>query len=103
MGLSEEEIAELNAALDDAEGSAGQDGVWEEHVPAVSLFLACATQWRTAVLPSGERFTLRRTGLDYVALETIARIQSIAIDGALFHQLQILEVAALNAFNGRSS
>lgn len=103
MQLSAEDIAELSAALDDAEDSAGQDGVWEEHVPAVSLFLAAHSQWRTVALSLDAGIVVRRTGLDYPALESIARIQGIAIDGALFHQVQLLEVAALNAFNGRRS
>lgn len=103
MGLGEDEIAELNATLDETEDSTGQYGVWEEHVPAVSLFLAAATQWHMVALPVSEGIVLRRTGLDYLALEAIARLNGIAIDGALFHQVQLLEVAALNAFNGRSS
>ncbi len=103
MGLGDHEIAELGLMLDDAEDSAGQDGVWEEHVPAVALFLAAHSQWRTVALPVNEGILLRRTGLDYAGLESIARFQGTAIDGALFHQVQVMEVAALNAFNQRRS
>jgi len=100
MGADEETIAEIRDAL--AAGGE-QDGVWPEHVAAVSLFLAVATQWRVIAVPTMDGVSLRRIGLDYPAVEATARIIGISIDGDLFHALQILEHGALAALNERGN
>jgi hypothetical protein len=57
------------------------------------LFLAMDSQWRFAGL--GER-----TGLDYSALETVARLAKVALEPSeeLLADLKVMEHAALKLF-----
>lgn len=67
--------------------------VWPENRQAVQVFLAARTQWRYA---SGGA-----TGLDYAALpELWRRLRVSPLDrDAVFHDLQVLESAALSAMH----
>lgn len=67
--------------------------VWPDNVPAVRVFLAMQTQW--AVGMNG------RTGLIYASLAEVWRRLHVppAERDAIFADLQLLEVAALNAMN----
>lgn len=60
--------------------------------PAVGLFAASATQWRRAGM-SGIP-----TGLDYAGVAIVARAQGVALEDALFEDLQLMEAAALEAW-----
>ena len=66
-------------------------GVWRENWPALELFLACSTQWRTG--PGGV------IGLDYVAVRQV--MDWLSIDGTeLFRDLQVMEREAIRLFQG---
>ena len=72
--------------------------MWPEHVPAVSLFVAAETQWRTAAI--GPR--LQRTGLDYGAIEVLMRAYKIKRSPEVWNDLRLLEGFALEAMAGVS-
>lgn len=73
--------------------------VWPEHVEAVELFCALATQWRVAAGFGGVMFL----GLDYQAVEAAMRLRGVKPrDRArLFAQLRVMEAAALPELNRR--
>lgn len=66
---------------------------------AVRLFQALQTQWRTTAISTLSRAIVVRTGLDYGAIEPLARLRRIELEDDDFTRLQIMEVAALNAFS----
>lgn len=66
--------------------------VWAPNWPAVCLFLAAATQWRTVASMAGVIWL----GLDYSAVDVIARRLRIDADWA---DLQEMEDAALVVLN----
>jgi Phage related hypothetical protein (DUF1799) len=57
--------------------------------PAVNLFLACCTQWRTAGM-SGTVI-----GLDYVAVEAVARANRLKLTRRLLADLQVMETTVV--------
>lgn len=63
--------------------------VWAENWPAVDLFIAMGTQWRTG--SSGA------TGLDYVALPTVLRLKGVPRPqwAEMFEAVRVMEYAAL--------
>ncbi|MEL7893517.1 DUF1799 domain-containing protein [Vreelandella neptunia] len=74
--------------------------VWEEHWPALELFLAMRTQWRTAIGMGGGQ----RLGIDYTSLyghPKFARLDYEEQD-KLLGQIQYIEAGALAAFNEQS-
>lgn len=71
--------------------------VWEEHWPALELFLAMRTQWRTAIGMAGGQ----RLGIDYTSLyghPKFARLDYEEQDN-LLAQIQHIEAGALAAMN----
>lgn len=71
--------------------------VWEEHWPALELFLALRTQWRVIAGMGGAQ----HQGLDYTALyghPSFARLDYDEQD-KLLAQIQHIEVGALASFN----
>lgn len=74
--------------------------MWEEHWPALELFLAMRTQWRVVAGMAGAH----RQGIDYNALyghPKFARLDYDAQD-ALLAQIQHIEAGALAAMNEQS-
>nr|WP_246520199.1 DUF1799 domain-containing protein [Ancylobacter lacus] len=67
--------------------------VWPENWQTVRLFLACETQWRASAAMSGMVWV----GLDYVAVDVVARRRGLEADLA---DLQVMEVEALSILNG---
>lgn len=63
--------------------------VHEENWPTVALFLDCSTQWRTAGM-SGVP-----VGLDYAAVDLVARTTERTITPAMFAGLRVMEGAAI--------
>jgi len=63
----------------------------------VRLFEALGTQWRMSMGPGGAVWL----GLDYAAIEPVARFNRIDIDEDAFDALRILESAALTLLNKR--
>lgn len=71
--------------------------MWEEHWPALELFLAMRTQWRVVAGMTGAQ----RQGIDYNALyghPKFARLDYDAQD-ALLAQIQHIEAGALAAMS----
>ncbi|WP_185856312.1 DUF1799 domain-containing protein [Vreelandella populi] len=74
--------------------------MWEEHWPALELFLAMRTQWRVVASMAGER----RQGIDYNALyghPKYARLDYDAQD-TLLAQIQHIEAGALAVMSEQS-
>ena len=67
--------------------------VWPENWSTVRLFLACGTQWRASATMAGFVWV----GLDYTAVEVVARGRRLPVD---FEALQTMESAALAVLNG---
>jgi hypothetical protein len=72
--------------------------VHSDNVAAFILFNALGSQWRIAVLPGMGVSMVQKTGLDYGAAESVARIMNITLDKDNFGRLRILENAALAAW-----
>lgn len=76
--------------------------VWPENVPAVELFLRCATQWRTgepsAVAPAGV------CGLDYSAVLSLGRLYlpASAPMQTILEEVQTMERRALELIYERA-
>ncbi|MEW6314128.1 MAG: DUF1799 domain-containing protein [Pseudomonadota bacterium] len=68
--------------------------VWPENETALTVFLACETQWRFGVMGGV-------LGLDYAAVESVLRLMKIEAMPQLFGDLQSMERAALEELNRR--
>ncbi len=62
--------------------------VHQMYQPAVELFMACQTQWRTGMAGA--------TGLDYVAVGLVAKTLGIKLSKKVFSWLQLMELEAMN-------
>jgi Phage related hypothetical protein (DUF1799) len=104
MGASEEQIDALIAWQAHQDGLADEggvfNGVWPEHVPAFTAFLAACTQWRTTIGQFNDRLVTRYTGLDYAGAAVAWAARKIEIAAETFDQLTTLEIAARDALNG---
>ncbi|GEM_PF-2280097 len=93
------------AAIDENRRAPGEDeaelaSLWAWHLPALQLFDAMRTQWRTAAGMSGLVFL----GLDYGALTLVKQELGLpASDPELFKQLQAMERGALRYLNRPST
>lgn len=63
--------------------------------------MALQTQWRFSSSPMSGGLIFQ--GLDYPAAIAIAPAQGITDIAAALHDLQVMELAALNALNGANS
>ena len=74
--------------------------VWEEHWPALELFLALRTQWRIAIGMAGGQ----RLGIDYTSLYGHPKFARLDFDeqDKLLSQVQHIETGALAALNEQS-
>ena len=73
--------------------------VWDINKRSVALFLALATQWRTAVLGGGlEPSRLVFLGLDYAAADTLLPVRRPPRRRRLIDDLRVMEAAAPEAF-----
>lgn len=97
MGFSEAAIAAMRARAEAAEPDEGL-AIHPDNGPAVRLLLACQTQWRTVALSTMERAEIRRTGLDYAAVEPTARMAGLEITPDGFARLRVLEAEAIKAW-----
>jgi hypothetical protein len=81
FGVPEEDVRAL-------EGDENEFEVEPDNWPAVVLWMACQTQWRSA--------GAGRYGLDYTAVDVVMRRRGMADeDGTAFAGLQVMEIAAL--------
>ncbi len=97
FGAPPEEIAKARADYLSAVLPAEYD-VLHANVPAVRLFQALQTQWRTEALSTLGAARVVRTGLDYAAIEPTGRMMALEVDADAFSRLQVLEIHALNAW-----
>ncbi len=99
MGAPAEVVAQIRA---EARGEAGADdagmAIHPDNVVAVKLFQAMSTQWLTQSLSTMTRAVLIRTGLNYVAIPTTARLSKLKITDVDFIRLRVLEGEALTAW-----
>lgn len=74
--------------------------MWEEHWPALELFLAMRTQWRMAIGMAGGQ----RLGIDYTSLYGHPKFARLDYDeqDKLLAQIQHIEAGALAAMNEQS-
>ncbi len=75
---------------------AARDNDYEVHADnwdALRLFQGCLTQWRRGGMNGA------RVGLDYVAVDIVARAKKIDLDGDVLDGLQIMEAESLRIFN----
>lgn len=72
--------------------------VHPDNVRAVKLLLAMQTQWRMVALSTATAAVLIRTGLEYAALESTARLAGVVIEAGDFDRLQFMEHEALAAW-----
>lgn len=68
--------------------------VWPENLPTVNAFIALGTQWRSGMTGP--------TGLDYSAIPVVLRLTAVPRSawGEMFHDLRLMEEAALRAMRG---
>lgn len=97
MGFGAEAIAEMRARAASAELDDGLP-VHPDNIPAVRLLLATQTQWRTVGISTMERAYIRKTGLDYSAVEPAARMAGLEPTVGDWTRLRILEGECLNAW-----
>ena len=74
-------------------------GVYPENWPAVQVFLALTTQWRTVAVSTWGSARLIQTGLDYSAIEPVMKLTGVKPKrrAAIFEKVRIMEEAALDA------
>lgn len=100
--VSPEFIADLKAkgaprhVIKDYEARARKENDFIVHFDnwdAVRLFNSCRTQWRRAGLNGA------RVGLDYVAVEIVAKAKKIGVSEETFGGVQVMEAESLRIFN----
>jgi len=86
----------MGIALPDLPDAPAEDFcVWPENWPAIEMFLRAKTQWRT---------TMRGViGLDYAAVQWLFMMYEVEDQRALLEDLQVMEAAAMDTINSRSS
>ncbi|WP_316171037.1 DUF1799 domain-containing protein [Bradyrhizobium sp. SZCCHNRI1058] len=112
-GMDAVSLDNLREALsaDSFEADADQefDGIWAEHVPVVTAFLAVASQWRVVTRSSGGMLApaggmIAPTvpvviGLDYAGVRAGLDAEGIVVTPELWRSLRVMEAAACAAFN----
>ena len=73
-----------------------QDGIWEDHLPALLAFLAVSGQWRTRPHGMGET---RWIGLDYAAVSAGFAFADIDMTPEVWADLRLIEAGALDELN----
>lgn len=97
FGFSAVSIAEMRAKAKAAEPDEGL-AIHPDNGVAVRLLLACQTQWRTLAISTMASAEIRRTGLDYAAVEPAARMAGLTPTTDDFTRLRILEAESLTAW-----
>lgn len=81
------------ALLDD---DVTDEGIWEEHLPALQVFLSVMNQWRAVATAQGP---IHYLGLDYSAVAAGLGLAGITVPPALWADVQLIEAGALIALN----
>lgn len=97
FGFSAEAVAAMRAEATRATGETAL-AIHPDNVVAVRWLLATQTQWRWVSLSTMQRAELRRTGLDYPAVEVTARQRGLETTPDDFARLQVLEAHCLTAW-----
>lgn len=71
--------------------------IWPENEAVVSLFMMLQTQWISKLTSKG----LIYIGLNYQSVEFILKIEGIKDQREAFHELRIMEAAALHILNSK--
>ncbi|WP_268885641.1 DUF1799 domain-containing protein [Frigidibacter oleivorans] len=72
-----------------------EDGLWPDALPAMRAFLAVSTQWRAV----GGMGPTRFIGLDYASARAGLEAEAIEVTPAIWADLRLIEVGALEALN----
>ena len=99
MGVDEAQIQRDIAAM---RAAAPVIDLWPCNEPALRVFAAVSSQWRTAPLPGGGVWW---QGIDYGVLPGVLRMMGIARRewADLFDDLRVMERAAASALNERKA
>jgi hypothetical protein len=81
----------MAARLGGTQQAPGEVEIAPDEVQPFALFVALGTQWRWCGM------TGQRLGLDYTAIPATATMQGVTMHPALFHDLRVMERAALHA------
>jgi len=79
----------LSAPRDD------EDGVWPDHLEALTAFLAVSTQWRVLAGEGGAYWL----GLDHAAVKVGLDLAGISLTPAQWADVQLIEAGAKAALN----
>lgn len=102
-GASEAEIAELaKKAGKHAPRRRRIVEIEPENLAGFRLFCRMRTQWLTQAMPTPRGSLLLRTGLDYTAIESVARAIGVILDEDVFDALQVAEGEALKIYAERN-
>jgi Phage related hypothetical protein (DUF1799) len=74
-----------------------------DNVAAFLLFDRLGSQWRVTGISGMGGAMMMRTGIDYGAVEMVARVTNIHLDTETFGKLRVLESAALAAWDKQRS
>ena len=72
------------------------EGIWEDHLPALHVFLSVMNQWRALALADGR---IHYYGLDYSAVTAGLGLAGITVAPELWADVQVIEAGALIALN----
>nr|WP_275897797.1 DUF1799 domain-containing protein [Pseudotabrizicola algicola] len=72
------------------------EGIWQEHLPALLAFLAVSGQWRTRPHGMGD---IRWIGLDYGAVRDGLDLAGITVTPDVWADLRLIEAGALDELN----
>jgi Phage related hypothetical protein (DUF1799) len=86
----------LDPALFQPEGD--EDGLWQDHIPALEAFLTVASQWRMIPRPDG---TTLHQGLDYTAARMGFAMAGLKVPPEVWVDVQVIEAGAVAALNRR--
>lgn len=93
FGAGPDMVAAMTAQAEQDDGADTVE-IHSDNGPAFRLFCALGSQWRFCA--AGD--SLRHTGIDYGAVEMVARMMRIDLDTEVFARLRVLESAALEAW-----
>lgn len=97
---AEDDARRWGLELVDPDGPGIEDGIWEDHVPALEAFLAVATQWRVIAGGLGGSQVI---GLDYTACEAGLRLAGVEMTPGLWAEVRVIESGAIAAMNGKDA
>lgn len=100
LGMDEAEVEKARVEMAAHWGrQSGAFAVHPDNGPALRLFLAMATQWRTTSVSTLKQAMIVRTGLDYGPMKDVAEMAGLGpVDAGMFNRLRVIEAEALGAW-----